>query len=74
MRMPARSLKTVRRLGVEEIEKDEGLETLAEVGRAHQAGDRPVMLAVRPMDDLTWALSDQLQLDLAMTKLTPVLP
>jgi hypothetical protein len=43
-------------LVIEQVEKNEGLEAFAEVGRAHQAGDRPVSLAVRPMFNLTWAL------------------
>ena len=55
MRMPPDAWKRSS-LGIEQIEKDEGFETLAEVRRAHQAGDGSVRLAVRPMDDLTWAL------------------
>jgi hypothetical protein len=38
-------------LGIDEIEKNKGLETLAEVGRAHQASDGAVAQAARPMQN-----------------------
>src|SRR5207244_12558940 len=52
MRVPPEAGKRTS-LGIEQIEKDEGLETFAEVGRAHQAGDGSVTAAMRPMCDLT---------------------
>src|SRR5207253_11295682 len=57
MRMPPDARKRPS-LGVEEVEKDERLESLTEVRRAHQTGDGPLMQAARPMDRLTSALSD----------------
>jgi hypothetical protein len=57
MRMPSKARKRPS-LGIEEIEKDERLESLTEVRRTHQAGDGPVTVAVRPMYDLTRAHFD----------------
>src|SRR5258708_23842882 len=48
-----------RSLVIEQIKNDKRLESLAEVGRAHQAGDRSVTPAVRAMHDLTWTLPDR---------------
>src|SRR5437016_1594583 len=53
MRMPTEAHRRGRESVVEtgEIQEDEGLEELAEVGRAHQPGDGPVRLPARAVDD-----------------------
>src|SRR5438105_14365603 len=55
MRVPAEAHRRGRESAVEagEIQEDEGLEELAEVGRAHQPGDGPVRVPARAVDDFT---------------------
>src|SRR5437016_9091388 len=55
MRVPAEAHRRGRESAVEagEIQEDEGLDELAEVGRAHQPGDGPVRLSARAVDDFT---------------------
>src|SRR2546430_15254800 len=55
MRVPAEAHRRGRESAVEagEIQEDEGLEELAEVGRAHQLSDGPVCLPARAVDDFT---------------------
>src|SRR5437763_12659642 len=55
MRVPAEAHRRRRESAVEagEIQEDEGLEELAEVGRAHQPVDGPVCLPARAVDDFT---------------------
>src|SRR3989441_8795382 len=55
MRVPTEAHRRGRESAVEagEIQEDEGLEELAEVGRAHQPGDGPVRLPTRAVDDFT---------------------
>jgi hypothetical protein len=52
MRMPPEA-RNRPSFGIEEIEKDEWLESLAVVRWTHQAGDGSVTVAVCPMHDLT---------------------
>src|SRR5437588_7307465 len=55
MRVPAEAHRRGRESAVEtgEVQEDEGLEELAQVGRAHQPGDGPVRLSARAVDDFS---------------------
>src|SRR5437867_2542349 len=59
MRVPAEAHRGGSKPAVEggEIEEHEGLDELAEVGRTHQAGDGPVGVSSRAVDDFPdWLL------------------
>lgn len=53
MRMPAGTLSVNRLLRIDEIEKYERLDHLADVGGADHADDRPVRVAARTEDNAT---------------------
>nr|WP_287123517.1 hypothetical protein [Mesorhizobium sp.] len=55
-RHPAASLHGLEHcpVRIEDIEKNERLQGLSEVGRAHQPGDEPLAVAARLLHDAPW--------------------